>query len=419
MPRILFLAHRLPYPPNKGEKIRAWHILRHLSDRATVDLAAFVDDPADWQYRDALAGVCDAVSLVGLNPRLAKLRGMAGLLSREALSLRYFRSATLARFLEERLAAVRYDLVYAYCSAMGAYLPFPGPDRPPVVVDFVDMDSQKWAQYAEASRGPMAWLYRREARLVAQAEGLLAATCDAGLFATEEEADLFRGRWPQLAGKVHAVHNGVDTDRFDPAHKGPDPYPPGGPVLVFTGVMDYRPNVEAVTWFADAVLPRLRERHPTVRFCIAGARPAADVQALARRPGIIVTGTQPDLRPYLGHAALAVAPLRVGRGIQNKVLEAMSMGLPVVASPEAFRGVEAVAGRDLLVADGAQAWVEQLGRLLDDPTRRATLGDAARVQMLRRYAWPARLSTLDRVLDRVGCPLSDEGARLWAAGAVA
>jgi len=400
---ILFLSHRIPFPPDKGDKIRSWHLLRHLAERHRVHLGAFVDDSRDWAHVGRLRDICASVKLVPLHPLLGKIRSLSGLLTGEALTFRYFASASLASWVRETQRRVPLDMYFAYSSAVAPMLWQGAAPRRPTIVDFCDVDSEKWAQYATLHRGPLRWIYGREGMRLALAERDIALRADAVLLATEQEAELFRRHCPDLTARIHAVCNGVDTDYFAPDAAGENPYvkgahADGGPVMVFTGAMDYWANVDAAVWFADNVFPALKKRHPEARFYIAGARPVPAVTALAARPGIVVTGALPDLRPHLGHATVAVAPLRVARGIQNKVLEALSMGVPMVASPDAFCGIEAQPGRDLLIADTPGAWVNMLDRLIRDPAQRRQLGQAGRKTMLRSYGWPARLAALDAVI---------------------
>ncbi len=227
----------------------------------------------------------------------------------------------------------------------------------------------------------MSWLYRREGARLLAFERAAAADCDASLFVTEAEADLFRAAAPELSTRVGVMQNGVDADFFSPAHAGESPYAAGGPVVVFSGAMDYWPNMDAVTWFATELLPRIRHAVPEVRFCIVGMNPAPAVQALAGE-GVIVTGTVPDVRPYIAHADVVVAPLRIARGIQNKVLEAMAMARPVVVSADSATGLDAGAGQDFEIARDGEASVSHVLALLADPARRTAMGTAARACVL-------------------------------------
>lgn len=397
MATVLFLAHRIPYPPDKGDKIRSYHVLRHLAREHDVRLGAFVDDPDDWRHREVLDDLCAEVRLFPLDPRRARLRSLTGLCTGEALSLPYYRSRSLADWV---VSQSDVEAAYAFSSTMAAYLLGPSWTGVRRVFDFVDVDSDKWRQYAERKVGPMRWIYARESRRLLEFEREAAGAADLTVFVSDDEARLFR----ELSGVRDAVGlpNGVDVDYFDPQAELEAVRMEGtGPHFVFTGAMDYWANVDAVTWFADEVLPAARRRWPDAAFVIVGSKPTRDVLALATRPGIEVTGRVPDVRPYLRQADVVVAPLRIARGIQNKVLEAMSMARPVVATPAAAAGIEAESGRHLLVADGTDASIDALAHVLTTETG-AALGRAARARILERYSWDAALAALDGWLFPVG-----------------
>ena len=403
MRRLLFLAHRIPYPPDKGEKIRAFHILEHLSKRFAVELGCLVDDPADMRHLPALASRVAALE-AHLLPGGARayLRALARLRPGEPLTRGWFHSPLLDSWVRHGLEAGRYDAVFVYSSAMAPYV-MGRPRRPADqirVLDLVDVDSQKFAAYAAAPSGLlgelMAWVHAREARTLLGLERAAAAAFDRTFLVSEEEASLLRSLAPEVAGKIEALENGVDFARFDPTAEFPNPFEHPGPHIVFTGAMGYRPNIEAVTWFAEAVLPLLAASPPMPAFHIVGANPAPSVRALGSRPGVYVTGTVPDVRPYLARADVVVAPLLTARGIQNKVLEAMAMARPVVATPQAFEGVRAEPGRDLLVASGAEAFAEAVASVLSGA--HPGLGLRARAAMRAGHDWAATLAPLARVL---------------------
>ncbi|GGI97484.1 glycosyl transferase [Neoroseomonas lacus] len=392
--RLLFLAHRIPYPPDKGEKIRSWHMLEHLSRHWRVDLGCLVDDPADIAHLPVLERVCERVHAARVTRSGRMARTLLGLRPGRPLSLSWFHEPGLARWVRRGLAEQRYDAVLAYSSAMAAYLPARagGPFR---VLDMVDVDSEKWRAYG-ATKGPKGLLWAREARTLLAFERRAAAAFDRTLFVSPQEAATFAKLAPEVADRIDWVENGVDLTRFDPALSWPDPFEAGNPAIVFTGTMDYRPNVEAVTFFAREVMPLLASLTPAPHFHIVGANPAPAVRALADLPGVRVVGTVPDVRPFLAHAAVAVAPLRIARGIQNKVLEALAMGRPVVASPEAHEGVHALAGQDLLVADGAEAMAAAVAKVLAGEA--PGLGPAGRAAVIAGHDWEGKLSRLDRIL---------------------
>ncbi len=397
MEDLLFLAHRIPYPPEKGEKIRAWHMLLELARTHRIHLGCLVDDPDDLRHLPALAAHCADLCAVAVNPRRQRLRALLRARPGRPLSLDYFDHPALRRFVAaKRDAGISRGFVY--CSAMAPYLMAAGltqAGRMRLVLDMVDVDSAKWAAYAATAGWPARAVWAREARTLLAFERRAAAAFDHTLFVSAAERATFAALAPETAGKLGVRDNGVDLSRFAPGLDFADPYPPGLPVAVFTGSMDYRPNIAAVTWFARAVLPRLAGR---LRLAIVGANPAPAVRLLAALPGVIVTGRVADTRPWIAHAALAVAPLGIARGIQNKVLEAMAMGRPVVATPQAFEGIDAVAGRDLLVAAAApEAFAAAVAAVLDGAHR--GLGAAARAAVERRYAWSATLGGLGALFE--------------------
>ena len=385
---LLYLTHRIPYPPNKGDKIRSYHLLRSLSRHYQVFLGTFVDDPADWQYLPEVERLCAEVCAVGLDPARARLASLPALAGPRPLTLAYYRSRRLRAWARRACDAhgVRRALVFS-----AAVAPFV-PARPDLrrVVDLVDVDSEKWRAYAAAKSWPVRWLYRREARTLLAYERALAAASAATLFVSTAEAELFRRLAPESAGRVAHFNNGVDAEYFSPNGPHADPYGGGGQVIVFTGAMDYWPNVDAVTWFAASVFPGVRAACPEARFVIVGGAPAPAVRRLASQAGVDVTGRVADVRPYLAHADVAVAPLRIARGVQNKVLEAMAMARPVIASPEAAEGIRAVAGRELYIARTPQEWQSLLAGHLNGA--RPLDGAEGRARVLADYDWEANLA---------------------------
>jgi sugar transferase (PEP-CTERM/EpsH1 system associated) len=388
MADLLFLAHRIPWPPDRGDKIRSWHLLKHLAGLAPVHLACFADDEADAAnlegLRAALGGRLGEahVELREEGRAKAALRAWLGA---KPLSLTLFDSDRLRRFVDGVLARHDIGAVLAFSGQMAQFVPEGGRRR--FVMDFGDVDSAKFADYARRG-GAMAPVYRREARTLAAFERATAERADFSLFVSEAEAKLFRDAGGR--GAVRAIQNGVDLDYYSP---GIAPIGAPRPLIVFTGQMDYPPNVDAVSWFAGQVLPLV----PRATFAIVGRRPAPAVKRLAGER-VMVTGAVDDVRPWLAAADAVAAPLRIARGVQNKVLEAMAMGRPVVASPAAFEGIDAVPGRDLLVADTPEAQAGAVGELLANPARAAEIGAAARRRMSEAYRWEVQLAPLGAML---------------------
>lgn len=410
MDSLLYLVHRIPYPPNKGDKIRSFNLLKHLSARFRVHLGSFVDDPHDWRYRDEVRSYCESLYLRPLHPPLARMRSLTGLLNGRPLTVPYYGDAAMARWVRGVLNQ-GVDRVLVFSAAMAQYLPPDPAGRRHTVIDFVDVDSAKWRQYAPAHRFPMNRVYQREARTLLNYERRLAASVDASVFVTDDEAALFRRLAPESADRVHAIDNGVDTDYFSPEHEHPNPYPAGGVNLVFTGAMDYWANVDAVRWFAESVFPRILEAMPDARFMIVGARPVPAVQQLANRPGVTVTGAVHDIRPYIAHADVAVAPLRIARGVQNKVLEALAMARPVVATPQALEGLRRDASMQWLVGAEPPELAALCQRAMQDPDM-TDWGKRGREFVCRHYSWSEHVDRLIRLLETAPQPMAEVTGRL-------
>ena len=397
MTDILFVCHRIPYPPDKGDKIRSYNILSHLAQSHRIHLGAFIDDPEDWAHVPTLREICVDTHFARITPSWAKVRSLRGFLTGDALNLPYYADRGLRMWVQGVAERVRPQVMMGYSSAIGQFMMPVSPRPPRVIMDFMDVDSDKWRQYADTQPWPMSWVYRRESRRLLDFDRRLARFADANIVVSDQEAALFRGLAPESADKIFGVSNGIDGDYFSP-HRAYDPPISGhGPVVVFTGAMDYWPNVDAVVWFAERVLPRLREHRPHLRFHIVGSHPSPKVTALGEQAGVLVTGRVPDVRPYIAHGDVSIAPIRIARGIQNKVLEAMAMARPVIATPQAIEGIEAEAGRHFLLADDEEAFAAAVLRAVGDPAMRA-MGDAARRVAVERYSWSARLGALDDMI---------------------
>jgi sugar transferase (PEP-CTERM/EpsH1 system associated) len=387
--RILYLAHRLPYPPNKGEKIRSFHHLRHLSAAHAVHLVSFVENEDD----DAgpLREMCRSVELLPLPRAGALLRAAAAVAGSGSLSAAYLASPGMKRAVQRATTSSDFDVAWASSSALALHLTAARVRRR--IVDFVDVDSEKWREFAEHAGVPHAWIYASEAKRLARLEARVAAAADCVLLASDGEAALLRRHLP--AAPLRVVPNGVDSDFFRPTER---PAADRTTRLVFVGALDYRPNIDAVSFFLRDVLPQLRQRLPGLEFTAVGHRPGAALRRAAEQPGAHIAGSVPDVRPYLADATICVVPLRFGRGVKNKVLEAMAMGLPVVASRVAVDGLAVRDREHLLIADAAVDIAAAIAALASDRERRLSLATNALRYVREWHRWDDVLRGLDEAL---------------------
>ncbi|MEQ1509622.1 MAG: TIGR03087 family PEP-CTERM/XrtA system glycosyltransferase [Sphingopyxis sp.] len=401
MTEILFLAHRAPWPPDRGDRIRSWHLLQALAKLGPAHVAAYADTPEDAAIAMPMLRKVAASSFVPVRDRSAAVAAALSIPRLAPLSCGLFGGGGMAEHVSDIIATRPITHIVAFSGPMAQFIPGDFAGR--VIMDFCDVDSAKFDAYAakDSALSPMRWVHAYEAWRLAAWEKRVANRADTSLFVSEAEAALFKARTALGGDNVHCLENGIDLTRFDPAGDWPAlsaTERPAGPLAVFTGQMDYRPNVDAVSNFARAVMPLLRAKIPQAQFAIVGRAPTAEVRALAELPGVMVTGAVPDTRSWLGAADAVVAPLLVARGVQNKLLEAMAMARPVVSSPYAATGIDAKPGRDLIVADGARATADALIVLYADPARAAAIGAAARAQMIARYSWDATLAPLAEMI---------------------
>jgi polysaccharide biosynthesis protein PslH len=396
MKRLLFMAHRVPYPPDKGERTRAFHEIVALAGRFRVTVACLAHRAADFDAAAGLRPYCDRVIVRRAGGKAGLARAAWSVLSGKSATEGFFSSPDLDRDSAQAGAGAPFDLVFAYCSSM---LPHAMAAAAAArVIDLVDVDSAKWAAYAARARGPRRWLYARESRGVRALELDAVARCQAAILVSRAEAEVLG---PAGSGII-AVSNGVDTDYFAPSPPPAD----GAPALVFTGTMDYQPNVEGVTWFVRSVWPGLSKIAPQATFTIVGRDPVRPVRQLADVPGVRVTGAVPDVRPYLVAASVAVTPLRTARGIQNKILEAMAAGRPVVASSPALEGLDVNVGEEVLRADSPEEWQAAILGMAASPSRRQAMGAAARARVVADYTWQARMAPLVALCERLAGALN-------------
>lgn len=382
--KILFLTHRLPYAPNRGDRIRAYHLLRQLAGLGQVDLVSLVHDRDEAGHADDLRDMCASVSLAPVVRPLNLLRGLAGLAGPRPLTHSLLASPRMAGILSDLVARRRPDVVVAFCSGMARYAIAPPLRHIPCILDLVDVDSEKWRALAETAGPLMRWIYRREHRTLSAFEREAATAAACTLVVNDRERQLLSRLAPEA--RVQTVLSGVDVEHFRPT--GP---PRPSATLVFTGVMDYAPNIDAVTWMAREVWPLVHAARPDARFQIVGARPTPAVRHL-EGDGVVVTGTVPDTRPYLWEAAVGVAPLLLARGIQNKVLEAVAAGLPVVTTRVVADGLPGEVMAAVDVVDGPRAFADAvLARLAESPEARRRRAGAADLGGL---GWHTRLAPI-------------------------
>lgn len=419
--KLLFLAHRIPYPPNKGDKIRAFHELRALAERGhEIHLLAFADDVRDLHYQVDLTRWCESVQIVRLRKFWAKLSALAELPTSRPLSLGYFGSRKMRRLVNRTMAQHRFDAVFVYSSAMAQYVPADWRSR--TVMDLVDVDSEKWREYAERTSPPQSRVYAIEAERLKRYELELVASCAYSILTTRREADLLSelDEFTRRA-RLRTITNGVDSDYFQPkknqlaaspiafrrkpaslAKPNEETAKQTKPRLAFVGAMDYFANVEAVRWFVAEVFPLIRQQEPQSEFCIVGSNPTVEVRKLTEQPGITVTGTVEDVRPYLHSATVCVVPLQIARGVQNKLLEAMACGKAIVATPEAAAGLRVVHQEQLLLAESATEFAAAVIEAIRSEQLREQLGEQARQFVELEHDWKPLLQKLADLLEAVG-----------------
>ena len=401
---ILFLAHRIPYPPNKGDKIRSFHQIKYLAEKGKVYLATLFDDTRDFKYIADLKKYCADVCAIGNYGKVKKIFSLTGHFKGKPASVKYFYDRRLQGWINNILATQQIDVIFCFSSTMAEYLFCSAKwgamqkSNVRLLMDYCDVDSQKWVDYGRIKSWPLSVFFRREGQLLRQYEQNIADDFDACFFASSREKKLFDQ--DHVAQNVEVVENGVDLVFFNEKRELADSFTSEA-VLVFTGAMDYDVNVDGVCWFVEKIWPQIRKTVKNVKFYIAGSNPVARIRELGKQDDVFVTGFVDDIREFYGMATVCVAPLRIARGIQNKVLEAMAMAKPVVCTNNAFEGINAIAGRDLLVADEPVAFAEEVVRLLLNRSVGEKIGKNARECMEHNYSWDTKLSVLDQYLGTV------------------
>ena len=395
---ILFLAHRTPYPPNRGDRIRSYHMIRFLAERAEVHLAFLAEEEPPESTREALEAICARVAWARLRPYGRWVSGAMSLACGRTATEGLYRSRDLARTVKSWAGGTRFGAVVAFCSSMVQYLNVAPLRDVPALVDLVDVDSQKWLEYAAGARGLKRALYRCEGRRLRKLECSLPDRARAVTLVSQAEADLYRSFCP--SDRIHAVANGVDLEYFDPDRYEPaDSADAPAPSCVFVGALDYKANVDGARWFCERVWPEIRRRRPDATFALVGSNPSTAARRLGELPGVKLVGPVPDVRPYLVKASLVVVPLQVARGLQNKVIEALAMGKAVVTSPQAAEGLAVEEGVHLRLARDPQEWVREIDSLFASPSQRARLGRAGRQYAEEHHRWEAQLAPLSQLLE--------------------
>ncbi|MBN2320618.1 MAG: TIGR03087 family PEP-CTERM/XrtA system glycosyltransferase [Acidobacteria bacterium] len=386
---ILYLAHRIPYPPNKGDKIRSFHEIRYFSQRHNIHLMAFSDQPGDEKHLSELEKYCRSVTLVPLHRPRQYCRAALSMLIRKPWTLGYFSCPAMEKTI--RSNKMSFDLTFIYSSSMAPYSKLL--NGVPKILDFVDSDASKWLQYAKMKPLPMNWMYGWEGKNLGQYESNMIREFDFSIFVSKREIK----HLPEAIEnkKIHFIQNGIDLDFFTPVRpKG------SGRTILFTGAMDYYPNVDAVCYFARKVMPLVRSSMPDARFMIVGSNPTRQVKHLRNIPGVTVTGFVKDTRPFFADAGVAVVPIRISQGIQNKLLEALASGLPVVATKEALEGLAHTSNLTVAEANGTAQFAERVIEYLKKPLTTAQI-EVSRRTLQSDYSWDLNLSSFDRLFEKL------------------
>lgn len=391
------LAQRFPFPPNRGDRIRSYHLLRFLSQHFEVCLGCTTDEMVSPDQLAHIQLYCDSVA-VGTTSRFTRILGaFHSAALGHSLTEGFFYSSQLSKSIQQMHRTKKFDAILVFCSSMYPYAIRGSLKTVPILVDLVDVDSRKWRQLAESNPIPKKWLYAFESHRVKQLERAIIKRAFALTLVSDQEAELFRedvGAHLRLRG----ISNGVDTEYFSPLSTASrETSNTAATRLVFTGVMDYPPNVEGILWFCREVMP-LIQSHTEVQLDIVGRRPNASVRKLASNPAVRVVGEVPDVRPYLAQAHIAISPLHLARGIQNKVLEAMASGLPLVVTPQSAEGIAAEDGVHFSVAETAAGFARRVVELAQDPKKRLQFAVSARELVVSKYSWSAKLAPFRQLL---------------------
>jgi sugar transferase (PEP-CTERM/EpsH1 system associated) len=396
---ILFLCHRIPFPPNKGDKIATFNLLKFLSKHYQVHLGYFLDDSYDRQYIEQLKPYCVSSFELDISTRRQSLSGIKAILLGSSVSTTHYRSALFQRWVDDTIKRYQIEKLYVYSSAMAQFINHQRYQHKKRILNMTDIDSDKWRQYALSKPWYSQWIYSREHTELAHFEQQVLTSFDAVTLVTKQETALFSQMSPpSMKNKIHTLTNGVDTGYFDPDAAFDNTALPlmSSPALCFTGAMDYWANIDAVVGFCNDVWPHILAQYPSCKFYIVGGNPPSKVTELMSITGIVVTGRVPDVRPYLAHCNVAVAPMQIARGIQNKVLEAMAMAKPVVMSSMAQEGIDLTQNQRGLIHDSPMAMAQCINKLL---SLSSTNYHENRQWIIKHYSWNGALRKLPQLID--------------------
>ncbi|MBC7004738.1 TIGR03087 family PEP-CTERM/XrtA system glycosyltransferase [Photobacterium sp. BZF1] len=392
---LLYLCHRIPYPPNKGDKITTFNILKFLNRYYDVYVGCFIDDPHDKQYKDKVKELCKDCFFVDLNPLMAKVKGLTAFGKGEPITLPYYYNTKMLNWVNTIIPRHHITKAFIYSGCMAQYVLTPETEGIRKVMQFADIDSDKWRQYAEASNVFMRSVYMREYRTLSDYEKLVADKFSISCFISDTEADMFREMvTADIQPKVQTLSNGIDSDYFSPSASSilsEDFELEHENYIVFTGAMDYRPNIETVNWFTEYIWPKVIEQCPDSKFYIVGSSPPKQVLDLMNTPGVVVTGRVDDVRPYLLYSKAAVAPMKMARGIQNKILEAMAMERPVMTTSLGVEGIDDYPSNDLFVTDSNLEMTKWIIEKLSEASNSAS---DSRKWLEDNFSWEAKLNPL-------------------------
>ena len=399
LPPLLFLCHRIPFPPNKGDKITTFNLLKFLSTRYSVYLGCFIDDINDFQYQDDVRQFCQEAFFVSIQNKKMAISGINALLKRNSVSNTFYENTEMQDWVDNVIVEKQIDKLFIYSASMAQFVDSPNYKHKVRILDMADVDSDKWRQFAIKKPWYSAWIYQREYKIMANYEQFVCEEFDACTLISDSEAELFRTLVkPVQQSKVYTLTNGVDTDYFNPNATFDLTDLPSlkQGSICFTGAMDYWANEDAVVWFHEKVWPAIKAKNPDCIFYIVGGKPTANVKALTKDPSVVVTGRVPDVRPYIDASALAVAPMRIARGIQNKVIEAMAMAKPVVMTSMGQEGIDVSSQPDEYIQNNPENMAKVINNIL---TQSEHDFSANREWIIKNFGWAGALKKLPSLLE--------------------